>query len=45
MFFALYRGYAWLYALLLVKPEDSAVPLFDTTGIHAQAAVERTLTA
>jgi len=31
--------------MLLVKPEDSAVPLFDTTGIHAQAAVERTLTA
>lgn len=25
---------------LLVKPEDSSVPLFDTTLIHAQAAVE-----
>lgn len=24
---------------LLVKPEDSAVPLFDTTAIHARAAV------
>ena len=31
--------------MLLVKAEDSAVPLFDTTGIHAQAAVERALTA
>jgi len=31
--------------MLLVKPEDSAVPLFDTTGIHAQAAVERALAA
>ena len=29
--------------MLLVKPQDSAVPLFDTTGIHAQAAVERAL--
>ncbi|MBN8943984.1 MAG: aspartate/glutamate racemase family protein [Rhizobiales bacterium] len=29
--------------MLLVKPEDSAVPLFDTTGIHAEAAVERAL--
>ena len=29
--------------MLLVKPEDSRVPLFDTTGIHAQAAVERAL--
>jgi aspartate racemase len=25
--------------MLLVKPEDSAVPLFDTTAIHAEAAV------
>jgi aspartate racemase len=25
--------------MLLVKPEDSAVPLFDTTQIHAEAAV------
>ena len=28
---------------LLVRPEDSAVPLFDTTAIHADAAVERAL--
>ena len=27
--------------MLLVKPGDSSVPLFDTTGIHADAAVER----
>lgn len=26
--------------MLLVKPEDSNVPLFDTTTIHAEAAVE-----
>lgn len=26
--------------MLLVKPEDSAVPLFDTTVIHAEAAVD-----
>lgn len=26
--------------MLLVRPEDSAVPLFDTTAIHAEAAVE-----
>lgn len=26
--------------MLLVQPEDSAVPLFDTTAIHAEAAVE-----
>jgi aspartate racemase len=26
--------------MLLVKPEDSAVPLFDTTALHAEAAVE-----
>ncbi len=26
--------------MLLVKPEDSSVPLFDTTRIHAEAAVE-----
>jgi len=31
--------------MLLVKPEDSAVPLFDTTFIHAEAAVERALSA
>lgn len=30
--------------MLLVRPEDSAVPLFDTTAIHAQAAVELALT-
>lgn len=29
--------------MLLVKPEDSVVPLFDTTAIHAEAAVERAL--
>ena len=29
--------------MLLVKPEDSRVPLFDTTLIHAEAAVERAL--
>ena len=28
---------------LLVRPEDSPVPLFDTTAIHAEAAVERAL--
>lgn len=26
--------------MLLVRPEDSAVPVFDTTAIHAEAAVE-----
>ena len=29
--------------MLLVRPEDSAVPLFDTTTIHAEAAVELAL--
>jgi aspartate racemase len=29
--------------MLLVKPEDSPVPLFDTTRIHAEAAVDRAL--
>lgn len=29
--------------MLLVQPEDSAVPLFDTTTLHAQAAVARAL--
>ena len=29
--------------MLLVRPEDSAVPLFDTTTLHAQAAVDRAL--
>jgi aspartate racemase len=29
--------------MLLVRPEDSAVPLFDTTAIHAEAAVEMAL--
>lgn len=28
---------------LLLKPEDASVPLFDTTLIHAQAAVEQAL--
>ncbi|SKA20541.1 aspartate/glutamate racemase family protein [Consotaella salsifontis] len=31
--------------MLLVKPEDSAVPLFDTTTLHAEAAVEMALGA
>ena len=26
--------------MLLVQPEDSAVPLFDTTALHAEAAVD-----
>ncbi|MGO4704162.1 aspartate/glutamate racemase family protein [Microvirga sp. 2MCAF38] len=29
--------------MLLVQPEDSSVPLFDTTTLHAKAAVERAL--
>ncbi len=29
--------------MLVVKAEDSSVPLFDTTRIHAEAAVERAL--
>ncbi len=29
--------------MLLVEPADSAVPLFDTTTLHAQAAVDRAL--
>ena len=29
--------------MLLVRPEDSLVPLFDTTAIHAEAAVEMAL--
>jgi amino-acid racemase len=29
--------------MLLVRPEDSAVPLFDTTSIHVEEAVERAL--
>lgn len=29
--------------MLLVKPEDSSVPLFDTTRIHAEAAVDHAL--
>jgi len=29
--------------MLLVRPEDSPVPLFDTTALHAAAAVERAL--
>ncbi|MDE2582924.1 MAG: aspartate/glutamate racemase family protein [Rhodospirillales bacterium] len=29
--------------MLLVRPEDSKVPLFDTTAIHAEAAVELAL--
>jgi aspartate racemase len=30
--------------MLLVGPEDSPVPLYDTTGLHAAAAVELALT-
>lgn len=30
--------------MLLVGPEDSPVPLYDTTGLHAEAAVARALT-
>jgi aspartate racemase len=26
--------------MLLVRPEDSQVPIFDTTAIHATAAIE-----
>jgi hypothetical protein len=29
--------------MLLVKPEDSAVPLFDTTTIRAEAAVDQAI--
>jgi aspartate racemase len=29
--------------MLLVRPEDSAVPLFDTTALHARAAVDHAL--
>ena len=29
--------------MLLVRPEDSPVPLFDTTAIHAEAAVDLAL--
>jgi aspartate racemase len=29
--------------MLLVRPEDASVPLFDTTELHAEAAVERAL--
>lgn len=31
--------------MLLVGPQDSAVPLFDTTGLHAQAAIDFALAA
>ena len=30
---------------LLVDPQDSAVPLFDTTALHARAAAEEALSA
>lgn len=30
--------------MLLVRPEDTPLPLFDTTALHAAAAVERALT-
>jgi aspartate racemase len=29
--------------MLLVKPQDSSVPIFDTTALHAQAAIEAAL--
>jgi aspartate racemase len=29
--------------MLLVKPEDSSMPLFDTTTIHAMAAVDQAI--
>jgi aspartate racemase len=29
--------------MLLVQPEDSPVPIFDTTALHANAAVEMAL--
>jgi len=29
--------------MLLIGPEDSAVPLFDTTALHAEAAIEQAL--
>lgn len=29
--------------MLLVQPEDSSVPIFDTTALHAQAAIEMAL--
>ncbi|MET0981135.1 MAG: aspartate/glutamate racemase family protein [Telluria sp.] len=31
--------------MLLISPEDSPVPLYDTTGLHAEAAVARALRA
>ncbi len=30
--------------MLLVRPEDSSVPIFDTTALHAAAAIETALT-
>jgi aspartate racemase len=29
--------------MMIVEQGDSAIPLFDTTTIHSEAAVERTL--
>ena len=29
--------------MLLVRPDDSAVPLYDTTALHAEAAIERAM--
>ena len=29
--------------MLLVGPRDSAVPLYDTTALHAEAAVDRAI--
>jgi aspartate racemase len=31
--------------MLLVGPDDSAVPLYDTTTIHAEAAIEQATTS
>lgn len=31
--------------MLLVRPEDSAVPLFDTTRLHVESAIARALAA
>jgi aspartate racemase len=31
--------------MLLVRPQDSTVPLFDTTQLHVEAAIARALAA
>ena len=35
---------ACIEIMLLIGPEDSPVPIFDTTAIHAAAAVDRAVT-